>query len=153
MVDPLEKSMPEACLENTLRHKCSVNSFQKRSLQPLILNKGECDNMLEGFEVLFLAVQELEGELQSLSDNTTALTCKNDFPVVRAVFMIRTKNGLKRGQMLSGFSHSAKIDQLSVGKHYRFTAAVNEHEDKLMLFYLPSRTIFVDSNTNGELTI
>ncbi len=98
--------------------------------------------MIELNEVGTLNVKELEGKLLSLSDNTGASDCKLEFSEVRAVFLIKTEKGLRTGQMLSVFSNSPKIDNLNVGKHYRFTVAVNENEDKLLLFFLPHRTLF-----------
>ena len=150
MTEPLEKSIFEAGTENTKILTASVNPFPETSLQYSPSEVVKSDNLLQEFEIFSLDVREVEGELLTVR-NPTFLNDKPDFPAVQAVFAIRTKKGLKSGQLIYCFSKFPKMGQLSIGKKYRFKAAVNEHEDKLLLFYLPSRTIFVASNIKENL--
>jgi hypothetical protein len=49
-------------------------------------------------------------------------------------------------------SDATAIQQLVLGKHYKFKASVKEHEGKLILFFLPSQTIFEISNSQEAET-
>lgn len=105
--------------------------------------------MFEINEVEDVKVQELEGELVGLSGIRRVQNYQNELQVSQGVFWVKTQDGWKRGQMFLWNSDATKIQQLVLGKRYRFMAAVKEHEGKLILFFLPGQTLFETSNCQG----
>jgi hypothetical protein len=108
--------------------------------------------MFEICEVEAVNVDELEGELVGLSAIRRIKNCHNELQVSQAVFWVKTQKSWKRGQMFLWDSDATAIQQLVLGKHYKFKAAVKEHEGKLILFFLPSQTIFEISNSQEAET-
>jgi hypothetical protein len=97
-------------------------------------------------EIDKIRVKELDGEVLSLNGIRTIENQENKIEVSQAILLVRTQFGLKKGQMLFWNSDAHQIKKLVLGKHYHFEAAVTEYEDKLLLFFLPRQTIFVDQD-------
>ena len=70
--------------------------------------------------------------------------------VSEARFLIVTRIGRQKGQMLFWNEDAQNVEQLALGKVYRFSALMETSNEGILMFYVPNHTKF-DELTPEEM--
>ena len=76
------------------------------------------------------------------------------FTLSEAQFIIITANGLRKGRVLFYNEDAPKVEKLSLGRIYRFSACTINYDEDILLFYDPDCTRLTEiSSKEAEVDV